>query len=62
VVATTPDTMPKIISREIETVSDYPRFRWFLYIRMKIYRVIRKSSKNIQEVIDVEWIWLICTG
>ena len=48
--------MSKIISREMETVSDYPRSRWSLYVRMKIYRVIRKSSKDIQGVIDVKWI------
>jgi len=46
--------MSKIIFREMETVSDYPRSRWSLYVRMKIYRVIRKSSKDIQGVIDVE--------
>ena len=39
----------------METISSYSGFVSVSDIRRKFYRVIRKPSKNVQEVINIEW-------
>ena len=38
----------------METIIDYFVFGWFLDIRRKFYRVVRKSSIDVLGVINIE--------
>ena len=45
----------------MKTISDYSEFGVYSDIERELYRVARKSSKNIQRVIDKKCRMLICT-